>query len=177
MSRQRENRSAGSPFSMRLLRICVAVLITASCLSCSGGSNPIYAPGEVTQEQVDSARKQAQTTNKYLMVEFGADWCVDCVVLARTLDSGETGEYFQKTFSVLKVDVGKFDKNLKIAQALGVDITRGIPTALFYAPDGTRIGATNKGELEPSSKFGAKQIMAFLKEVTEHRNIVNPARY
>ena len=39
------------------------------------------------------------------------------------------------------------------------------------------ICSTNKAELEPSAKYGAKQILAFLKEVAERRSIVSPSRF
>ena len=50
-----------------------------------------------------------------------------------------------------------------------------IPTAVFFAPDGERVGATNKGELEPARKYGSKQIYEFLRDVAERRLITNPA--
>ena len=135
---------------------------------------PPYQEIKVTQTMVDSALKQANAQQKLLMVEFGANWCEYCVVLARDLEQGDTLSYFQKHFVVLKVDVGKFDKNLDIAKSLDVDLQRGIPTAVFFARDGSRIGATNKGELEPSRKYGAKQILAFLQDIAERRVIASP---
>jgi len=133
-----------------------------------------YKEIKVTSVMLDAARKQATSQQKFLMVEFGANWCEDCIVLADNLEKGETRDYFQKHFVVLKVDVGQFDKNLDIAKSLGVTLDKGIPTAVFFAPDGSKVGATNNGELEPSRKYGTKQIYAFLKEIAEHRLITKP---
>jgi len=35
----------------------------------------------VTAEMLDKARASAQINHKFLMVEFGADWCSDCLEL------------------------------------------------------------------------------------------------
>jgi hypothetical protein len=64
----------------------------------------------------------------------------------------------------------------EIMKALGVELN-AIPTAVFFDPAGTRIGATNKMELEPSHKYGKTQILAFLKEIAERRQITNPAQF
>src|SRR5437016_5699246 len=93
-----------------------------------------YTDGKVSQSTVNNALKKAQSQKKILMVEFGANWCVDCVVLARTLDESPTKKYFQQHFVVLRVDVGKFDHNLDLMKALGVELN-AIPTAVFFDQD------------------------------------------
>ena len=97
-------------------------------------------------------------------------------MLAENLDKGETKDYFRQHFVVLRVDVGEFNRNLEIPEAVGVKLN-AIPTAAFFAPDGDRIGATNNMELEPSRRYGTTQILAFLKEVAERRRITNPAQF
>jgi protein disulfide-isomerase len=134
----------------------------------------IYQPTNMTPGMIAHALKIAREENKFLMVEFGANWCEDCVALAHNLEQGETRNYFEKHFVVLKVDVGQFNRNLDVAKSLGVDLDKGIPTAVFFAPDGNKVGATNKGELEPSRKYGSKQIYAFLREIAERRVITTP---
>ncbi len=45
---------------------------------------------------------------------------------------------------------------------LGVDLTRGIPVAIFYDPEGRVIGTTNDGQLEPARYYTSKQILKFV---------------
>src|SRR5262249_57914393 len=136
----------------------------------------IYDDTNVTMAMVDRAVQTAKSQHKFLMVEFGANWCGDCVALARHLEQGQTQDYFQKHFVILKVNVGQFDRNLDLAKTLGADLSKGIPTAVFFDPDGKRVGATNKGELEPAAKYGAQQIHGFLREIAERRTITNPGK-
>ena len=134
----------------------------------------IYKEINVTPGMVEEALKTARMQNKFLMVQFGANWCPDCVALAHSLEQSQTRDYLDKHFVVLKVNVGQFNRNLGVAQALGVDLNKGIPTAIFFAPDGNKVGATNKGELEPAQKYGVKEIYDFLMEIAEKRIISAP---
>jgi thioredoxin len=129
---------------------------------------------KVTPAMLDQALRGARAQQKVLMVEFGANWCSDCVALSRHFEQEETRDYLQKHFLLLKVDVGEFNRNLDMAKSLGVDINQGIPAAVFFAPDGSRIGATNGGELASSGKYGSNQILAFLQEVAVRRRIETP---
>jgi hypothetical protein len=58
---------------------------------------------------------------------------------------------------VFKIDVGEFNRNLDIAQSLGVDVMQGIPVAVFFAPIGS----------STSTRQGTDQILAYLKAVAE----------
>ena len=130
---------------------------------------------KVTRYRVDYALRKAKARQRFLMIEFGADWCEDCQALARALQSPTARDYFQNHFEFLDIDIGHSDRNFEAADALGVDLNHGIPAVVLFAPDGTRIGATNDGELEPSRKFSPQQILAFLQAVVERRIIINPA--
>jgi thiol:disulfide interchange protein len=160
-----------------MIVLIFAVTLAVQTTAFSRQSSPppqIYQPTQITPGMLAHAIKTAREQNKFLMVEFGANWCEDCVALARNLEQGETRDYFEKHFVILKVDVGRFDRNLDLAKSIGVDLDKGIPTAVFFAPDGNKVGATNKGELEPARKYGNKQIYAFLKEIAERRVITVP---
>jgi thioredoxin len=129
---------------------------------------------KVTPAMLDQALRGARAQHKVLMVEFGANWCSDCVALSQHFEQEETRDYLQQHFVLFKVDVGEFDRNLDMAKSLGVDISQGIPAAAFFAPDGNRIGATNSGELASSGKYGSNQILAFLEGLAERQRISNP---
>ncbi len=107
---------------------------------------------KVGQGLIAEARARATRNHKFLMVEFGADWCSDCAQLAKGLKDEKKRDQFQKQFEVLYVDVGEFNRNLDIAKSLGIDVTEAIPTAAFFPPNSD----------QPIIKRGTNPILAFV---------------
>jgi thiol-disulfide isomerase/thioredoxin len=126
------------------------------------------------QKDIAAAQQRAKASKKYVMAIFGANWCKDCVVLHKLLDEPATKSYVDAHFEVIGVDLGRFDKNMDVAKSLKVDLDKGIPAAAFLASDGSSIGNTNNGELEPSRNYHSEMILHFLHEVVENHKIVKP---
>ena len=108
------------------------------------------------------------------MITFGANWCYDCRNLHRMLETDEVRDYTDELFDFVYVDVGTMNRNRETAERLGVTLSRGIPVAVFYAPDGLLIGTTNDGQLEPARYYSSKQILKFVKDVAERSRIAAP---
>lgn len=126
------------------------------------------------QEAVNAAKAAAAAEGKFLMVTFGANWCLDCRTLYYRLNSEPVASYANEFFRFVHVDVGKFNRNREVAEALGVSLKRGIPVAVFFGPDGRQIGTTNDGQLEPARHYSSKQILKFVRDIAEHSRILAP---
>lgn len=123
---------------------------------------------------VDNARIEAHSEGKFLMVTFGANWCLDCRTLYHHLNSEPVASYTADLFEFVNVDVGKFNQNRDVAEALGVSLTVGIPVAIFFDPDGNVIGTTNEGQLEPARHYSSRQILKFVRDIAERSRILAP---
>ncbi len=134
---------------------------------------PYSATADARREIAD-AKARAAANGKMVMVTFGANWCPDCLTLHKDLQDPVTREYAQRKFEMVNVDVGEFDKNAAVVRELGVAPVNGIPLAVFFASDGRPICDTRRGELEPSRHYSSREILDFLKEVVDHRRVVNP---
>lgn len=146
-------------------------------LSLSSSLNEDYLPYDETADaraDVLSARTIARSDHEYLMVTFGANWCLDCRTLYKHLQSPDVVAYTQGLFSFVHVNVGKFNRNNDLAAELGATLEKGIPVAIFFDRDGQVIGTTNEGQLEPARRYSSKQILAFLKGVAERSLILDP---
>ncbi len=133
-----------------------------------------YDPDADARAAVADGRKSAVDNGKFLMVTFGANWCVDCRTLHHHLKSEDVQAFAGDVFQFVNVDVGKFNHNRDLATELGVDLTRGIPVAVFFDPDGRVIGTTNDGELEPARYYTSKQILKFARDIVEKSLIAAP---
>ena len=123
---------------------------------------------------VNNARIEARAERKFLMVTFGANWCLDCRTLHHHLNSEPVAGYARDLFRFVNVDVGKFNQNRDIAESLGISLSRGIPVAVFFDPEGGVIGTTNEGQLEPSRHYSSKQILKFVRDIAERSRVSAP---
>ena len=141
----------------------------------------VFSQGELPYDgeadaaaSVSAARSQAQAESKFLMVTFGANWCLDCRTLHHHLSNEPVASYTRDLFRFVFVDVGKLNQNRDVAEDLGVSLSRGIPVAVFFGPDGEVIGNTNEGQLEPARYYSSKQILKFVRDVAERDRILAP---
>lgn len=141
------------------------------------GLEPHQAPFSAqanAQKDLAGALAKAKQEGKLVFVEFGANWCPDCLVLHRLLLSNEVKPYLDKHFVRVTVDVGRMTQNLDIVERYGLSLRKGIPAAVFLRPDGSVMGQTKNGELEPARRFGSKQILAFLMALKEDGQVIAP---
>jgi protein disulfide-isomerase len=122
-------------------------------------------------KRIADAKNEAVKSGKILMVEFGANWCPDCLVLQRILSHEPVLSYVRDHFRFVDVDVGRFQKNIDLAADQGVDIGGGIPAAAFLFPDGSRVATTGFGELQASRVYTSGQILGFLKDIVDHKKV------
>ena len=131
-----------------------------------------YDESADARADVVAGRKSAVENERFLMITFGANWCHDCRRLYVNLESDEVSAYVDDKFDFVRVDIGKFNRNVELARELGVNLEYGVPVAIFYDRDGNVIGATNEGELEPARLFTSNQILKFVRDVAERSRIL-----
>jgi thiol-disulfide isomerase/thioredoxin len=94
-----------------------------------------YDEGADAQAIVAKAKAQAKREHKRLLIDLGGNWCLDCRVLAGIMDLPELQPFLKKHFVVVKVDIGRFDKNGGIAARYGITgRLKGVPAVLAVDP-------------------------------------------
>ena len=121
--------------------------------------------------QIQTSLQEAKVTHKPVLVVFGANWCGDCKVLDMSLKTGPSAPLIQQHFKMVKVNVGKFDRNLDIAEAYGVPLKKGIPAIAVLSPAGKVIYATQSGELADARNMGDTAIFDFLAKVASTKPV------
>lgn len=128
---------------------------------------PIYDPMADAGAAVKAALEGAAAARVRVMVVFGADWCGDCRALDAALKSADNAPLVEKHFKVVKVNVGKFDKNLELAASYGLPLKRGIPGLVLLTQAGKVAYVTKSGELASARKMGAEGIHEFLVKLAQ----------
>ncbi|MEU1600428.1 thioredoxin family protein [Streptomyces sp. NPDC005708] len=122
-----------------------------------------YDPHAHAAAGITAALTAAKKDGRPVLIDFGADWCMDCRVLgARFLEPGPAA--ILAKYHVVTVDVGEFDRNLDIAARYVNLQTSGIPALVVLDPASGRIKvATNQGEFANARTMSADQVKEFLK--------------
>ncbi|HLO94240.1 MAG TPA: thioredoxin family protein [Burkholderiaceae bacterium] len=123
---------------------------------------------QVYNEQADAradlnqALAQANAQQRNVLVVFGANWCGDCMALDRKFSGGTLAGPVAKRFVVLKVNVGRFDRNTDLAAQMGVPLKKGIPAVAVLGRDGQVLSATSGGELADARNMGDEAVLKVL---------------
>ncbi len=112
--------------------------------SVSAGPVPTgYDPHADAPAAVAAAQAASRKDGRPVLVEFGADWCADCQVLAQRSATPGAWLVLARNYHLVTVDVGHFDRNSALA-ARWIDLKRsGIPALVVLDPDG-RVRATTQ---------------------------------
>jgi len=111
--------------------------------------------------ELERALARARTDRNDVLVVFGANWCPDCRELDKALN-GSSHALIAGHFEVVKVDVGRFDKNLELANQYGNPIKMGIPAVVVLTADNRMLYSSKGGELANARKMGDTGIYDFL---------------
>jgi protein disulfide-isomerase len=125
----------------------------------------VYDEAADARAQIQAARVAARPAHQPVLVVFGANWCGDCMMLDMAFKSGRSAPLIEQHFKVVKVDVGRFDKNVDIAEGYGVPLKKGIPAVAVLSDQGQVLYATRAGELADARKMGDDGIYGFFAKV------------
>jgi protein disulfide-isomerase len=116
---------------------------------------------------VQHALVAARSSHLPLLIVFGANWCADCRALDLALHKGPSAALVAKSFNLVKVDVGNFDRNLDLAATYGNPINKGIPAAVVVSMDNKVLYVTKAGELANARRMSETGIYEFFKRVSQ----------
>ena len=106
-------------------------------------AKPLPLPYDTTADAdraVTEARQRAIARHKLLLIDLGGNWCLDCRILAGTIETPRLKAWVEAHYEVVTVDVGRFDKNGQIAERYGIKgRLQGVPSVLVVEPRSNRL--------------------------------------
>ncbi len=124
--------------------------------------NAPYDENALPQNDIVSALAKSEKDGKLVLLDFGANWCPDCLVLSTLFEDPAVKPFLEENFHVVRIDIGFGDKNLDIAQQYGNPIASGIPAVVVLAPNGEIIATTKDGSLANARTATAQDILTYL---------------
>ncbi|MEP7289387.1 MAG: thioredoxin family protein [Chloroflexota bacterium] len=164
------NRILVKPVSF-VTTVCLLILVVA-CTSAAPSSsvkpartvnaNRPYDETANAQQDIDAVIALAKADKKYVMLDFGGNWCPDCIVLAGFYNAEPLKSFVEKNYHLTTIDIGQFDKNLDISARYGNPIAKGVPAVVILDADGKVVGSTANGALESARSMTAQQVIDIL---------------
>jgi hypothetical protein len=94
--------------------------------------------------QLAAAFARAQKSHKRVLIDLGANWCGDCIILANFARLPEIRRFMKAHYEDVSVDVGRFNRNLQIPARFGfTKRLEGVPALLIATPDGKLVNGSD----------------------------------
>jgi protein disulfide-isomerase len=141
------------------------VLLLGLVTSLAGAASLPYDESADAKAALQQALSSAKAAQRPVLLIFGANWCEDCIALDHALKTGRNAMLVASAFEVVKVDVGRFSRNLDITRAYGDPIKKGIPAAVVLSADNRVLYSTKAGELANARRMSETGIYDFFESV------------
>jgi len=124
--------------------------------------NVIYPPDLNARAEIADGLHRANATKKRVLLVFGGNWCFDCHVLDEAFHSPEIQPTLAAGFVVVHINIGRFDKNLDVAEQYQVPLTKGVPALAVLDAAGKLVFSQQGGEFQDARSMAPEDILAFL---------------
>jgi len=118
-----------------------------------------YNESEGADARVKAAALRAKASHKLLLVDFGGNWCPDCLMLAGLMDDPAARTFVKAHYEVVLVDVGRFDKNLAIPARYGIAKITAVPAVVVVTPTGKILNPGNHFALSDANSMSPQAVL------------------
>ncbi len=138
-----------------------AVLLFATTAAHPAGKN-IYPAPERAHADIAAALHTAAATHKNVLIDFGGDWCIDCMVLDHYFHDARNLPILKANYVLVHVNVGRLDKNVKVAESYGIPLNKGVPALAVLNSKGKLLYSQSSGQFENMSHMESSSVTKFL---------------
>jgi len=124
----------------------------------------IYNESADAHHDVAAALAAARATHRYVLLDFGANWCGDCTALDLYMHDPANAVLLSRGFVPVHINVCRFDCNQDLAAQYGVPLKKGIPALSVVASDGRIVFAQSVGEFSNMRHLTPAALTTFLRQ-------------
>jgi len=127
----------------------------------TAADQPPYDEKADAHRQIAAAIAEASKAHKNVILIFGANWCGDCRALNEQMHKDELAALIGKNYEVVKIDVGRFNKNQDIGEKYHMPLKHGIPALAVLDPSGNLLYAMDQGQFSDARSMSYESIRDF----------------
>lgn len=168
---------------LRSVRFVVLVsVLSPIALGALAGQAPVAGPGQAQTPQrlwyppndpakdIADALATAAKDGRHVLIDFGADWCPDCRVLGALFETDLVRPFAEENFHIVRVDVGRRDKNGDLVEKYGATSGEWIPAVVVIDPSGRTVAKTDT-EVRITRRDTPEQLLARLRQWAPKKSI------
>lgn len=122
----------------------------------------IYDANANAHTDIQHALAIAQREHKRVILDFGGNWCGDCIVLNYYLHQSPNADLLAHNFILVDIDIGQYDHNLDVANHYGIPLKLGVPALAVLSGGGQLLYSQRNGEFEKMRQMDPASVTRFL---------------
>lgn len=122
----------------------------------------IYPDPAQARTDLAAALRTAAATHKRVLLDFGGNWCGDCIVLDMYLHDEKNRPLLDANFVLVHVNVGQYDANLDLAKKYAIPLEKGVPAVAILSDTGKLLYSQKSGEFEKMRSMDESAVTRFL---------------
>jgi len=146
------------------IRLTASLVFLGAVILLAAFKDPLFDEKADANKQVQAAIAQATREGKNIILDFGANWCGDCHFLDAQMEKPELAGLIKANYVVVDIDVGKFDKNLDLAEKYHVPLSKGIPALAVLDSHGKLLYSQEHGEFESARRMKFEDFKTFFEQ-------------
>jgi thioredoxin 1 len=148
------------------MRITNILALVAGLVLTTGTASPanrnIYPAPSQAKTEITAAIKAATATHRRVLLDFGGNWCPDCIVLDSYFHNPANRPILDANFVLVHVNIGHMDENLDIASQYQVPIEKGVPALAVLTENGKLLYSQKNGQFESMRSLQSSAVTQFL---------------
>ena len=155
---------------MKTIKFIILTALLAVSISCAHSANrEIYPDPSQAKADIAAALKTAAATHKRILLDFGGNWCPDCIVLDIYFHDSANQKILEAHYVLVHVNIGHMDANLDLARQYEVPLEKGVPALAVLDEHGKLLYSQKRGEFEAMSRMEMSEVTKFLKQWAPER--------
>ena len=144
---------------MRLFAFAAALALAAVARP---AAPDIYPGPGAAHAEIAAALHTAAAAHKRVILDFGGNWCPDCVVLDRYFHDAQNQPIVKANYVVVHVNIGHMDANVDLARHYGIPLKKGVPALAVLSESGQVLYSQKGGEFEDMRNLESSALTQFL---------------
>ncbi|MBW4045920.1 thioredoxin family protein [Acidipila rosea] len=144
--------------------VVVALMAVIAAPVARGQFREVYSPTADAHVEIREALATAAKQHKRVILDFGGNWCGDCLVLDIYLHQFPNLGLLQNNYVLVDIDIGRYDKNLDLAAKYRIPLKLGVPALAVLDGEGRMLYSQRNGEFEKMGQVSGDAVTAFLEK-------------